>query len=140
MSRKPIIAVIAVVPIFFLLIGCGGGTSSGLSTNSANSLATSTGAGATTTGTGVATVSWTAPTTRLDGSTALPLSQIGGYIIYYGKSPTNMTGSTVASGASTTSHQVTGLVAGTYYYFEVSAYDGTGYEGPASAPVGMEIK
>ncbi|MHB8455108.1 MAG: hypothetical protein ACYDDO_10530, partial [Acidiferrobacterales bacterium] len=86
MSRKPIIAVITVVPVFLLLIGCGGGSSSGLSTNSANSLTS-------TTGTGVATVSWTAPTTRADGSTALPLSGIGGYIIYYGKSPTSMTSS-----------------------------------------------
>lgn len=82
------------------------------------------------TGTDTATVSWVAPSSRLDG-TPISLSEIGGYILYYGTSSANLTNAVTISGSSTNQRQVSGLVSATYY-FQVSAYDQQGIEGPRS--------
>jgi hypothetical protein len=73
--------------------------------------------------TGTATLSWTAPTTNIDGSPVTPLS---GYTIYYGTSQGAMTQTVAVSGATTTSYEVSGLAAGTWYFgIAADASDGT---------------
>jgi len=49
----------------------------------------------------------------VDGSS---LNDISGYRILYGTSPGSLSNSVNVSGASTTSHTVTGLSPGTYYF------------------------
>lgn len=104
-----------------ILSGCGGAG------DSYSAIGNQSGGGG---GTGTATVSWVAPSSRLDG-TPISLSEIGGYILYYGTSSTNLTNAMTISGSSTNQRQVSGLVSGTYY-FQVSAYDQQGIEGPRS--------
>lgn len=111
------------VSLAIILSGCGGGAGDSYSGNGS-------GGGGRGTGTGTATVSWVAPSSRLDG-TPISLSEIGGYILYYGTSNTNLTNAVTISGSSTNQRQVSGLVSGTYY-FQVSAYDQQGIEGPRS--------
>ena len=59
-------------------------------------------------------LNWTMPTMRTDGS-ALAASELVGYRIYYGTSPTAMTLTMTVAGGGTLSAQIPGLVAGTYY-------------------------
>jgi hypothetical protein len=79
--------------------------------------------------TGTATLSWTPPTTNTDGT---PVTTLTGYHVYYGTSQTNLTQSVAISGATTTSYEVTGLAAGTWY-FAVAADAADGTESPQSA-------
>jgi hypothetical protein len=58
-------------------------------------------------------VSWTAPVQNTDGA---PLTDVTGYVISYGTSPTNLSKSIVVSGPGVTSGTVTGLAAGTHYF------------------------
>jgi hypothetical protein len=72
---------------------------------------------------GSAALSWTAPTTDTNGAPVTPLT---GYTVFYGTSESKLTQSVVVSGASTTSHTVTGLAAGTWYFaVAANAADGT---------------
>jgi hypothetical protein len=75
--------------------------------------------------TGSATVSWTQPTLRTDGSA---LTNLAGYHIYYGTAPGTYTTTIDVSSPGTTSYVVTGLPTGTTYYFVASAYDASGNE------------
>ncbi len=59
-------------------------------------------------------LSWVAPSARED-NTALSLSEISGYRIYYGTASGNYPDSVTINDGSTTSHTITGLAAGTYY-------------------------
>jgi Fibronectin type III domain len=77
---------------------------------------------------GTATLSWNAPTTNTDGT---PVTALAGYHIYYGTSEGAMTLSVAAGGAATTSYEITGLTAGTWY-FSVAADAADGAEGPPS--------
>lgn len=76
------------------------------------------------------TLNWTAPTTRSDGS-AISLSDISGYILYYGTSPTATNNSITINDGSATQYTVT-LPSGTYY-FVISAVDSNGEPGLKSA-------
>lgn len=116
------------VSLALILSGCGGAGDSYSATG--NRSGGGGGGGGGSTGTGTATVSWVAPSSRLDG-TPISLSEIGGYILYYGTSSTNLTNAVTISGSSTNQRQVSGLASGTYY-FQVSAYDQQGIEGPRS--------
>ena len=69
-----------------------------------------------------AAVSWSVPLLNTDGS---PLTDVSGYRVYYGTSPTNLAQSIPVSGAGVTSYVVTGLAAGTYY-FAVATINSTG--------------
>jgi len=69
--------------------------------------------------TGSATVSWLPPTQRTDGSA---LTNLGGYHIRYGTSPTALTETITLNGTGLTSYTVEGLTPGTWY-FGVSAFD-----------------
>ena len=73
---------------------------------------------------GAATLTWTAPTQNVDGST---LTDLAGYKILYGTSSTNMTQSLQVANPSITSYVLESLPAGTYY-FVVLAYTKYGAE------------
>jgi hypothetical protein len=84
--------------------------------------------GSTTSGT--ATVSWAAPTQNTDGT---PLTDLAGYKIYYGTSPTTLTAAQVVNLAnpSASSYVISGLASGTWY-FAVTSYSAAGDESALS--------
>jgi hypothetical protein len=85
--------------------------------------------------TGSATLSWTPPTQNTDQT---PLTNLAGYTIYYGLSPTALTQTIQLADPSATSYIVANLGAATYY-FAVAAYSSLGWEGPNSTPVSKTI-
>lgn len=88
--------------------------------------------------TGSASLSWVAPTTRVDGS-PLSLSQIAGYRVYRGTSSGNLTLLRDLNDGSLTSYTATGLAAATTHYFAVTVYDSNGNESGYSAVVSKRI-
>ncbi len=112
---------------------CGGGSSTG-STGSA--IANNIGVGGAATGT--ATVFWTAPISTESGA-ALSISQLGGYQINYGTSPTNLAYSVNVPDPYATQYVMAGLHANTTYYFAVTAYDSQNVVGAMSAVVSKRI-
>jgi hypothetical protein len=86
-------------------------------------------------GNGSATVSWTPPTQRTDGSA---LTNLAGYKVYYGKSASSLTHVVDIKNAGQTSHFVENLDSGTWY-FAVSAYDTQGLESAKSATASKTI-
>ena len=106
----------------FALFGCGGG----VSTNA------QTGNGTPGLGTGTATLSWAVPTTNVDGT---PLTDLAGYKVYFGTSPSVFTSIVVGD---VTSYQIDGLTKGQTYYFTVTAYDTKGLESDY-APVASKL-
>jgi major membrane immunogen (membrane-anchored lipoprotein) len=80
-------------------------------------------------GTGSATLSWSAPTQNTDGSS---LTDLAGYRVYHGTSPTSLTDMTQVAGASSSGYTYTQLASGTHY-FAVSAYTVGGVESAMSS-------
>jgi hypothetical protein len=80
-------------------------------------------------------VSWTAPVQNTDGTT---LTDVNGYVISYGTSPTNLTRSIVVSDPGLTTGTVTGLSAGTYY-FSVVTRNTTGAASTGSTVVSKTV-
>jgi hypothetical protein len=78
-----------------------------------------------------ATLSWAAPTQRIDGT---PLVNLSGYKVFVGQTPGNYPRVINIASASNTRYTVTGLSAGTWY-FSVSAYDAAGLESDKSPEV-----
>jgi Fibronectin type III domain len=76
------------------------------------------------TGSASATVSWKAPTENTDGS---PVTDLAGYHILYGPSPSELTSTVTVAGAASTTYEIGGLAEGTYY-FAVVAYNSAGFE------------
>src|SRR5690606_1220322 len=76
---------------------------------------------------GTATLSWTAPTQRTDGS---PLTNLAGFNIYWGTSQSSLS-SKASVGAGTTTYVVENLGAGTWY-FAVTAFDSDNVESERS--------
>jgi len=129
--------------VFSLIIaGCGGGNTTisdnSTATNTSNNTTGSSGSGGTTSSgsgtssTGTAILKWTAPSTRTD-NTAVSLSDISAYRLYYGTSATNTPNSITITDATATQYTIT-LPSGTYY-FRISAIDTNGYEGLISGAV-----
>ncbi len=85
--------------------------------------------------TGSATLSWTPPTQRSDGST---LSDLAGYKIHYGSAQGEYTQELDISNPGIAEYVVDGLASGTWY-FVVSSYDSTGAESSYSSPVSKTI-
>ena len=84
--------------------------------------------------TGSARVSWSPPTTRVDGT---PLGTIGSFRIYYGRSQSQLDQvASVSSGL--TSYQINNLEQGTWY-FAVAARDTAGLESAKSTVVSKTI-
>lgn len=76
-----------------------------------------------------ATVNWTLPTLNTDGT---PLTDLKGYILYYGTDPTLTTYTTRLIPASTLTTTVTNLTPGNTYYFSISSVSASGGVGPRS--------
>lgn len=84
------------------------------------------------------TLSWTAPTTNADGT---PLTNLGGYKIYYSTTPggyTNPQSKDIGNVLTTTTQAVTGSST-TVYYFVVTAYNTAGNESDFSNEVRNSI-
>ena len=81
-------------------------------------------------GNGTATLSWTPPTVREDGT---PLNNLAGFKIYYGQDP-NQLGEPpiVLDNAGLTTYMVDSLQEQTTWYFAVSAFDADGRESARS--------
>lgn len=77
---------------------------------------------------GSATLHWTAPTRNTNGSA---LTDLAGYHIYYGKSPSSMTTNVTVASPGTTSYTITKLASGTWY-FAVNAYTTSGMDSSLS--------
>ncbi len=84
---------------------------------------------------GSATLSWVAPTTRVDGS---PLGNLAGYRIRYGTVAGTYPNQLEIPNPGITSCVVENLPAGTYFFVAV-AYDAAGLESEGSAPVSKTI-
>ena len=82
-------------------------------------------------------LSWTAPTTRTDGTLLNP-SELEGYRIYYGASPDELVLQEEIIGVSATEISITDLPPGVYY-FSVTAYDSDGLESSFSEVVSKEV-
>jgi len=80
---------------------------------------------------GVVTLSWTAPLTRMDGS-SISLSEIDSYRIYYGQNPDDFAQSVTVDG-SVTSKEIAGLEPG-IWYFAIQVIDTNGLTSPLSEP------
>lgn len=86
--------------------------------------------------TGSATLSWAAPAQNTDGSAVTNLS---GYVISYGTSPSAMTQTVTVSSPTATSYTIQSLVAGTWY-FAVSAVESGGVSSALSSVVSTTIQ
>ena len=81
-------------------------------------------------------LSWDIPTEREDG-TALPLSEIKEYNLYFGSNPQNLTTKTPV-GNTVKAFIVKNIPFGTQYYFRISTTDSDGVEGRKSDAVTIE--
>ena len=88
--------------------------------------ACSGGDGGSASGSGVANLSWVAPSEREDG-TALVLSEIVGFRIYYGTVPGDYQNHLDVNDSSAVQAQVAGVPSGTYYVV-VTTVDANGRE------------
>jgi len=75
-----------------------------------------------------ATLTWTAPTTNTDGSA---VTNLAGYHIYYGTTPSSLTTVIDVGNPATTSYTVNNLSSGTWY-FAVNAYTTGGVDSALS--------
>ena len=131
--------------VFALIItGCGGGNTT-IAASDTSSGATSGGSSGTTGGstgggslssTGSVTLKWTAPSTLADG-TATSLSNVSGYTLFYGLSPTDTPNSINISNGSTTQYTID-LPSGSYY-FVICAIDSNGNQGLMSVALNKSI-
>jgi hypothetical protein len=85
---------------------------------------------------GNATLSWTAPTQNIDGSTLMDLA---GYRVYYGTSASALTQVIDVPIAQATSYVVRDLAQNTYY-FAIAAYTFSGAESSQSNVVSKKIQ
>jgi Calx-beta domain len=92
-------------------------------------------AAATTAATGTATVSWTAPTLDTNGS---PLTDLAGYNLHYGKTPTTMTNVIAVNDPASGSYVIGNLAPGTWF-FAVVAYNAQAVESTLSSIVSKTL-
>ena len=84
---------------------------------------------------GWAVVSWTPPTTTANGSA---LTDLAGYELFYGRSPSELTHSVKIPDVRVTRTTVRGLDSGTWY-FVVTSYTTDGTQSPPSNVVSRTI-
>jgi hypothetical protein len=84
---------------------------------------------------GVATLDWMPPTENNDGTV---LTNLAGYTVYYGTSPSDLSQSVKVSNPGVASYAVTGLTSGTWY-FAVTSYSADGVESSRTATVSTQI-
>ena len=85
---------------------------------------------------GTATVSWAAPTQNTNGSS---ITNLAGYVISYGTSPTALTQTVTVSSAAAASYTVQNLTSGTWY-FSVTATETGGTSSTPSSVVSMTVQ
>ena len=85
--------------------------------------------------TGSASLSWTAPTTNIDGS---EITDLAGYHVYYGQNESSLQQTITITTATVTSVVVDGLSSGTYY-FSVAAFNSLGVDSADSNIVSKTI-
>ena len=78
---------------------------------------------------GSATVEWVAPTENTNGT---PLTNLAGYLIYYGTSPTALTHTVQIANPGVVMYEISNLSPGTWY-FSVKSYTTANVESNASA-------
>ena len=128
-----------VFAVALVLAGCGGSrvTTTGVSATSEGTIVRTpqisvpTGGTSTTPATGSLGLSWTAPTTRADG-TPISLSDIDGYRIYYGTSKGSHPNQVNITSGSVTSKTIGNLASGKKYYLAMTTYDNSGRESAKS--------
>lgn len=86
---------------------------------------------------GTVTLSWTAPSTRMDGS-SISLSEIDYYIINYGMNETTLDREQQVDGPET-SYSFSGLSSGTWY-FTIRVVDSSGLSSAPSSPVSVNVQ
>ena len=129
----------AVAVMMMTLAGCGGGGGSSGSVSSVTPPASTAPSVPTTPAnpapnvTGTAELTWTAPTQNEDGS---PLTNLAGYKVRYGQTPSTLTTIRDIANPATTTVTIEGLATGTWY-FTVASYTNAGVE---SAPTGAVSK
>ena len=84
---------------------------------------------------GVATLDWMPPTENSDGTL---LTNLAGYTVYYGTSPSDLSQTVKVSNAGLASYTVTGLTSGTWY-FAVTSYSADGVESTRTSTVSTTI-
>jgi hypothetical protein len=84
-------------------------------------------------GVGSATLAWSAPTQNTDGSA---ITDLGGYVIYHGLSPTALTSTVRISNPGVSTYVMDNLPTGTHY-FALAAFNSSGVE---SAQTGVGSK
>ena len=82
------------------------------------------------------TVDWTPPTKNADGSV---LTNLAGFRIYYGTTPSNLSELAQVQGSGTTSYTIGNLAAGTWY-FGATAYNSAGIESNMSEIVSTTVQ
>jgi hypothetical protein len=80
-------------------------------------------------------LSWDPPRRNEDGSA---ITNLAGYLIHYGRSPTNLNVTIKIPDPYVTTYTVDGLGPGTYY-FHIEAFTATGTKGSASPTVSKTI-
>ena len=85
---------------------------------------------------GTAALSWSVPAQNTDGTA---LTDLNGYRIVYGTSPSALSQSVEVAGPSTTSRTITGLAPGTYF-FAVAAVNASGVTSEPSNAVAMTVQ
>lgn len=118
-----------------IVTGCGGGSTTVAATNSGGTsdggtTPINTSGTPQTNITGSTTLKWAAPSTRADSS-AISLSDISGYRLYYGATATDTPNYVNINDGTATQYTIS-LPSGSYY-FRISAIDSNGYEGLKSA-------
>jgi hypothetical protein len=116
--------------ISVILAGCGGSTEGGASvsdTSSASSLSVATADSV--------TLSWSAPTENTNGSA---LTNLTGYIIYYGPSASAMTQTIDINTVGMLTYVVDNLSAGTWY-FQIVEVNAAGVQSNPSVTVSVSI-
>lgn len=88
------------------------------------------------TSSGAATLSWTPPTRNTNGTT---LTNLAGYRIYYGTSPSTLTRTVTVNNAGVTRYVIEDLSAATWY-FAVRAYTTTGVESANSTTMSKVVR
>ncbi len=134
MPNNKFFSVLITLLIITIIAGCGTSNQS-LSTPSSSSGSGSTGG----TVAGTAILTWNAPTTRSDGSSLNPATDLSKYKLYYGTSSRNYTQVVdIPNPGTTIITRSVNLSSGTYY-FAVSVVDTAGQESGYSTEVSKKI-
>jgi hypothetical protein len=118
-----------------LAVAIAGAVDARLGATNTSAIVTINGDALTTASTGTATVSWTAPTLDTNGA---PLTDLAGYNLHYGKTPTAMTNVIAVNDPASGSYVIRNLAPGTWF-FAVVAYNAQAVESSLSAIVSKTL-